>query len=141
MRLELERAWHKEKQIMYNRIKIDQLIPGRGQFYRCYTDQGSEEIHELLLDLLYNTMLTDDDGVSIITGDIIRIKMTNETKAYDHKVFWANKEYNPYNTIPVIDLLPPITTPSLGIGYLLSSNIESIKVVGDIYNYRKLNNE
>ena len=132
MKLELARAWHKEKEIMYNKVDIDKLVMGNGQFYRCYTDNGSEEVHEKLLDLMYDTNLIDNFGVKIITGDIIRIKIVDREPS-NHIVMLAKKVHNAFNTYPVIDLHPQINTPSLGIGYVLSKYVTSIRVLGDIY--------
>lgn len=128
MRLEIYRAWHREKCVMYKDVKYAQIIRDHGQYYSC----DGEGINGKLLDLMYDTGLVDDTGKKIITGDIISIKITGQDQS-NRLVVYKDIMPNPFDRYPVIDLFPQISTPSLGIGYVLSKYVESVVVIGDQY--------
>ena len=131
MKLELYRVWAREEDKMYFKPEIIGSFGLTGNTYiKCYDKDGNEKnlpYMDSIVDVMYDTTMIDDKKRSIISGDILEVEIRNEGK---QQVYIMTHKYNSHI---FFDFQPRIITPSLGIAYLLSANVVSVNVIGNIY--------
>ena len=132
MNLNMNRLWHLEEGEMFYKPEFeDQLdIRASNNYIKCFDKNGKERSFsytDKILDIHYSTTITDDNNVEIITGDVIEVDFVFGNK---HRVAIVKHKID-RNTI--FDFHPQILIPSLGIAYLLSRNVKSIKIIGHMY--------
>ena len=131
MKLEMNRVWAKQEEKMFYKPKIIGSTRIGGETYvKCVDLQGNsrEFINkESIIDIMYDTTIIDDDQNSLISGDIIKVKLRSGEQStvaiMSHKI----------GTLTFFDFEPRLVTPSLGIGYILSANVFSVEKIGNIY--------
>jgi len=131
MNLNMNRLWHLEKgEMFYKPIPEQTALTSNNFSIKCYDVNGKENVFpwkENIVDIHYATTLVDDSNREIITGDVIDIKFTLGNR---HKV--AIIKHKVDGNI-IFDFYPQILSPSLGIAYLLSRNVDTIKIIGHMY--------
>lgn len=129
MNLEIKRVWHDDNNKLYY-FKKEQYI-GVDHYIDCINDKN--EVHSFrrnLLTLDYGTEITDNYGIEIISNDILEVKFFNNFEPM--KIVVINKNIG---KDWILDLYPRLHNPSLGVGYLLSKNIKSIKILGNAHEH------
>jgi len=99
-------------------------------YITCFDVNGKERsfpFSDKILDIHYATTLVDDDHREIITGDVIEVDFVFGNK---HRVAIVKHKIG---RDTIFDFHPQILSPSLGIAYLLSRNVKSIKIIGHMY--------
>jgi hypothetical protein len=136
MKLTMNRVWAKQEEKMFYQIEIiGSTRIGGDTYVKCVDLLGNSREFidkESIIDIMYDTTLIDDYENSIITGDIIKVKLRDELE----KITVAIMTHR-IGTLTFFDFEPRIVTPSLGIGYLLSANVVSIEKIGNIYEIPK----
>lgn len=131
MKLELYRVWAREEGKMYFKPEIIGSNGLTGNTHiKCYDKDGNEKnlpYLESIVDVMYDTTMIDDKRKPIISGDMLEVEIRNEGK---QEVYIMTHTYKSH---VFFDFHPRIITPSLGIAYLLSANVISVNVIGNIY--------
>lgn len=133
MQLQMKRLWHLEQgEMFYKPEPVDRIdIRAAGVDYiKCYDINGIEKSFpwkDTIVDIQYATTLVDDNLNEIISGDVIDVKFILGSR-YRVAIIKHKVDRN-----IIFDFYPQILSPSLGIAYLLSRNVESIKIIGHMY--------
>lgn len=132
MNLSMNRVWHLEEGEMFYKPEFQEQMDIRASnnYIKCFDKNGKERLFsytDKILDIHYATTIVDDDHKEIITGDVIEVDFVFGNK---HRVAIIKHKIG-RNVI--FDFYPQILSPSLGIAYLLSRNVESIKIIGHMY--------
>lgn len=131
MKLELYRVWARQEEKMYFKPEIIGSNGLSGNTYiKCYDKEGNEKqlaYIDSIVDVMYDTTMIDDKRKPIISGDMLEVEIRNEGI---YKVYIMTHKDKSH---VFFDFHPRIITPSLGIGYLLSANVVSVNVIGNIY--------
>lgn len=133
MQLKMKRLWHlEESQMYYNPEPAEQtdIRASNVSYIDCYDANGNKKSFpwkDNIVDIQYATTLVDDKLNEIISGDVIDVKFVLGSR-YRVAIIKHKVDRN-----IIFDFYPQILSPSLGIAYLLSRNVESIKIVGHMY--------
>ena len=132
MNLNMNRLWHLEDEQMFYKPEFQQQsdIRASNNYITCYDINGKERsfsYSDKILDIHYATTMVDDDLREIITGDVIEVDFVFGNK---HRVAIIKHKIG---RDTIFDFHPQILSPSLGIAYLLSRNVKSIKIIGHMY--------
>lgn len=132
MNLNINRLWHLEKEEMFYKPnpQLQNDIRASSHYITCFDKNDKEHsfpFSDKILDIMYATTLVDDGHKEIITGDVIEVDFVFGNK---HRVAIVKHKID-RNVI--FDFHPQILSPSLGIAYLLSRNVKSIKIIGHMY--------
>ena len=132
MNLNINRLWHLEEGEMFYKPKFQDMIDVRSgiNYITCFDVNGKERsfpFSDKILDIHYATTMVDDSNIEIITGDVIEVDFVFGNK---HRVAIVKHKIG---RDTIFDFHPQILSPSLGIAYLLSRNVKSIKIIGHMY--------
>ena len=127
MNLNMNRLWHLEKEEMFYKPEFQDMIDVRSGINDINGKERSFPFSDKILDIMYATTLVDDDHREIITGDVIEVDFIFGNK---HRVAIIKHKIG---RDTIFDFHPQILSPSLGIAYLLSRNVKSIKIIGHMY--------
>lgn len=132
MNLSINRLWHLEKEEMFYKPVFQEQSDIRASvnYIKCYDINGKEHSFpytDKIIDIHYATTMVDDDHKEIITGDVIEVDFVFGNK---HRVAIVKHKIG---RDVIFDFHPQILSPSLGIAYLLSRNVKSIRIIGHMY--------
>ena len=132
MNLNINRLWHLEKEEMFYKPNPQLQNDIRTSIYyiTCFDKNDKEHsfpYSDKILDIHYATTMVDDNNIEIITGDVIEVDFVFGNK---HRVAIVKHKIG---RDTIFDFHPQILSPSLGIAYLLSRNVKSIKIIGHMY--------